>query len=336
MIGEMNVELLQGDCLVESQKIKSGSVDLILTDLPYGNMDTDGGRKMGIYGWDKAIPPKKVYDIANRILRKKGKMILFSQEPYTTQLINETIPNVPFSYRAIWEKDNFANALGVNKAMVGVYEDILIFSKTYDNDALHPLRAYFKKVREYIPATTGEINKALDNVRSSHYFTKGVLFSCPVERDYDKLIQAFGIDKMQGFKTYEELRVIDKKYDSTFNLWEGKKYKSNILKYKKDYQGLHPTQKPVELLEDLIKTFSNEGDTVVDLTMGSGSTGVACKNTGRSFIGIEMDDEYFGIAKERLEAQDDLDYFYKKEIAELEKNGQLSIFNYDLTRNKGE
>ena len=90
---------------------------------------------------------------------------------------------------------------------------------------------------------------------------------------------------------------------STFNLWEGNKYKSNILKYKKDYNGYHPTQKPVLLLEDLIKTFSNEGDTVVDLTMGSGSTGVACKNTGRNFIGIELNDEYFGIAKERIEMQ---------------------------------
>ena len=59
-------------------------------------------------------------------------------------------------------------------------------------------------------------------------------------------------------------------------------------------------KKPILLLEDLIKTYSNEGDTVVDLTMGSGSTGVACKNTGRNFVGIELNDEYFGIAKERI------------------------------------
>ena len=87
---------------------------------------------------------------------------------------------------------------------------------------------------------------------------------------------------------------------STFNLWEGKKYKSNILKYKKDYDGHHPTQKPLLLLEDLIKTFSNSGDIVVDLTMGSGSTGVAAVNTGRKFIGIEMDGNYFEIAEQRI------------------------------------
>jgi len=83
-------------------------------------------------------------------------------------------------------------------------------------------------------------------------------------------------------------------------LWEGNKVKSNILKYKKDYNGHHPTQKPVLLLADLIRTFSNERDLVVDLTMGSGSTGVAAKQTNRSFIGIEMNDKYFTIAKNRI------------------------------------
>ena len=89
-------------------------------------------------------------------------------------------------------------------------------------------------------------------------------------------------------------------FASTFNLWEGNKYKSNILKYKKDYNGYHPTQKPILLLEDLIKTFSNENDLIVDLTMGSGSTGVACVNTNRNFIGIELDENYFKIAEQRI------------------------------------
>ena len=75
------------------------------------------------------------------------------------------------------------------------------------------------------------------------------------------------------------------------------------MEYKKDYEGLHPTQKPLLLLEDLIKTFSNENDLVVDLTMGSGSTGVACKNTNRSFIGIEKDENYFKIAEQRINAR---------------------------------
>ena len=63
---------------------------------------------------------------------------------------------------------------------------------------------------------------------------------------------------------------------------------------------MHPTQKPVDLLEYLIKTYTNEGDTILDFTMGSGSTGVACINTGRKFIGIELDEKYFEIAEERI------------------------------------
>ena len=71
--------------------------------------------------------------------------------------------------------------------------------------------------------------------------------------------------------------------------------------FKKDKEKLHPTQKPVALLEYLIKTYTNENDTVLDFTMGSGSTGVACKNLNRNFIGIEKDDKYFDIAKQRIE-----------------------------------
>ena len=114
----------------------------------------------------------------------------------------------------------------------------------------------------------------------------------------------FNIDRLDGFINFVELKEVDtiykNRFSSTFNLWEGKKFKSNIFKYDRSDVGHHPTQKPVLLLEDLIKTFSNEDDLVVDLTMGSGSTGVACKNTNRDFIGIEMNDEYYDIACKRV------------------------------------
>jgi site-specific DNA-methyltransferase (adenine-specific) len=313
------IKLILGDCLIESDKIESGSVDLILTDLPYGNMNTDGGRKLGINGWDSAIDPKKVYEIANRILRKNGKMILFSQEPYTTKLITEAIPNISFNYRATWEKDNFANALGVKCNMVSFTEDILIFSKfsgiieKSDYTETHPLRDYFNNELEKSKLTQSEIIKII-GCSASHYFTKGNQFRLPTLEKY-LLLQNTGFfnnDFIDIRKIHNEFKVrrnkerldyLDKhslKYPSIFNLWEGNKFKSNILKYKKDYTGHHPTQKPVLLLEDLIKTFSNENDLVVDLTMGSGSTGVACKNTNRNFTGIEMDEGYFKIAQERI------------------------------------
>ena len=90
------------------------------------------------------------------------------------------------------------------------------------------------------------------------------------------------------------------KFTSTFNLWEGNKYKSNILKYKKDYEGLHPTQKPVLLFEDLIKTFSNEGDLVLDMCAGSGTTAIACINTNRNYICIEKEEKYFEVMNKRI------------------------------------
>jgi site-specific DNA-methyltransferase (adenine-specific) len=96
------MKLYKGDCLIESDKIESGSVDLILTDLPYGNMkNAPSTWDKSKTEWDTTIDPEKVYEIANRILRKNGKMILFSQEPYTTKLITEAISNVSFNYRAI-------------------------------------------------------------------------------------------------------------------------------------------------------------------------------------------------------------------------------------------
>ena len=301
------IKLYKGDCLVESDKIESGSVDLILTDLPYGTMtgiSQKAYRSPSDFKWDLAIEPKRVYEIANRILRKNGKMILFSQEPYTSKLTNTALPNLPFSYRMEWEKDSFGNVLMCNKAPVSYYEDVLVFSKNNEYEGLHPLRPYFERVFEFIGTTKKNIIKTIGQ-RCDHVFRfKSSQFDLCTEKTYLELINVFGIDKINGFKHFDYLQKIDNefknKFASTFNLWEGKKYKSNILKYKKDSNGHHPTQKPVLLLEDLIKTFSNENDLVVDLTMGSGSTGVACVNTNRDFIGIEMNDEYFNIATERI------------------------------------
>ena len=309
------IELWQGDCLIESENIPSGSVDLILTDPPYGTVkDAPKNWTVGnkaSHGWDEAVNPEDLFVVANRILRRNGKLVLFSQEPYSSRLVTGAHPNVPFSYRMIWEKNDFANALSVNKAPVSYYEDVLVFSKTHDTDGIHPLREYSKKVFEFMCVRKADIKTTLGHQRWVHFFQfdgeNNKQFSLCTKETYNELIQVFGIDKMEGFKPYIELMAIDEQFKknlpSTFNLWEGNKYKSNILRYRKDYDGYHPTQKPVLLLEDLIKTFSNEGDTVVDLTMGSGSTGVACKNTARNFIGIELDDEYFGIAKERIETQ---------------------------------
>ena len=298
------MKLLNGDCLIESDKIERGSVDLILTDLPYGTVKDIKNVNHGMSGkcdWDVVIDTDKVMEVANRILRRNGKMVLTSQQPFTNELINKAHKNLPFNYGMIWEKDHFANALTAKKAPLNYYEDVLVFSKQDDIEGLHPLREYSLKLKEWIGFNCSQINNKLGNRSAVHFFSNSYnQFKICNEKTYKSLIELFRIDRFEHFLTYEELKKKHSVYLSTFNLWEGKKYKSNILKYKKDYTGQHPTQKPVLLLEDLIKTFSNENDLVVDLTMGSGSTGVACKNTNRNFIGIEQDENYFEIAKNRI------------------------------------
>ena len=300
------MKLYKGDCLIESDKIKSGSVDLILTDLPYGTVKSLGTSKVAqsknytVPFWDFTIDTSKIMEIANRILRKNGKMILTAQQPFTTELISKAMSNLPHCYNMYWDKMHFANCLLANKAPVSYIEDVLIFSKNYDFEGLHPLRDYFKNLLSFIGLKKKYIIEKIGG-RADHCFrVNSSQFELCKKETYLDLIKQFSINNMDGFLNYTELERLNNKYTSTFNLWEGNKYKSNILKYKKDYDGHHPTQKPVLLLEDLIKTFSNENDLVVDLTMGSGSTGVACKNTNRDFIGIEMNDEYYHIACKRL------------------------------------
>jgi len=311
-IGGLFFDLIKGDCLIESDKIESGSVDLILTDLPYGTVGESMQDNTGKYKiinqskWDNVIDTTKIMEVANRILRKNGKMILTAQQPFTTELISKAIPNLPFSYTLFWDKLHFANCLGANKACVNYMEECLLFSKTYDTDLKHPVYDYADLLIEYINKLKKDIFKEMEHQGAFHLLLGRNSFQVHLctKKTYLQMIEIYSINKMTGFVDYDTLKEQENKFkeetNSTFNLWEGKKFKSNILKYKKDYEGHHPTQKPVLLLEDLIKTFSNENDLVVDLTMGSGSTGVACKNTNRNFIGIEKDENYFNIAQERI------------------------------------
>jgi len=310
------IKLYKGDCLIESDKIESGSVDLILTDLPYGTVKGLGNSRVAkeknynVSEWDVTIDTKNIFEIANRILRKNGKMVLTANQPFTTELISKAIPNLPHCYNMYWDKMHFANCLVANKAPVSYIEDVLVFSKKSCYEAKHPLKEIFFKI--YKNHTKEDCMNAMrtsgrfSSEQSVNFHTSikfgygnGMVFELMVEDLFNHIKKTINIPY-----TYQELKKVDNeykiKYGSTFNLWEGKKYKSNILKYKKDYDGHHPTQKPILLLEDLIKTFSNENDLVVDLTMGSGSTGVAAKNTNRNFIGIEMDENYFNIASDRI------------------------------------
>lgn len=252
---------MQGDCLERMKEIPSGSVDMILTDPPYGTMNTDGGRKLGVKGWDVCIDHTEMLNECNRILRTNGTLVLFSQDPYTAKLMTEKHSNLPFSYRITWLKDNFANPLSAKKAPVNYTEDICVFFKKHtkhDFKGFHPLRPYAKQIMNFAGKTLKQINSDLGHRRAEHFFyVNSTQFSLCTEKTYMELVSLYGIDRQEWFKPFSELKEINSIYrdelihkmtsesPKVFNLPQGKKFKSNVLQYKKDYSGFHPTQKPV-------------------------------------------------------------------------------------------
>jgi site-specific DNA-methyltransferase (adenine-specific) len=312
------IKLMQGDCLERMKEIESGSVDAVICDLPYGTMKgtyLDGWKK-STTEWDVCIDHNSLMNEYNRILRPNGALLLFCQDPLTGKLMTEQHGNLPFSYRYTWLKDHFANALMAKKAPVNYTEDICVFFKRHpkhDFYSVHPLREYASLIMLHAGKSLKDINKDLGHRRAEHFFyVDSTQFGICTEQTYNELMSKYGIDSMEGFKEFAEIKEIDAafrdrlissmtdKNPRRFNLSEGSRYKPNILQYKKDYDGYHPTQKPVNLIEDLIKTYTIPGETVLDNTMGSGTTGVAAVNTGRKFIGIELDEHYFQIAQNRI------------------------------------
>jgi site-specific DNA-methyltransferase (adenine-specific) len=231
------IKLYKGDCLELMKDIPNKSVDMILCDLPYGTTACK---------WDTIIPFEPLWEQYNRIIKDNGAIVLFSKQPFTTELIHSNLKN--FKYSLVWKKDNHDNPLMAKKRFLNITEDINIF---------------YKKQCIYNPQGIIKINKITKQGRGESLSQKNTR-------------------KMEYLQEYTN-------------------YPRNILEFKRDLPNIHPTQKPVELLEYLIKTYTNENELVLDNCMGSGSCGVAAINTGRNFIGIELDEKYFEIAKKRIE-----------------------------------
>ena len=289
--------------------IPDGSIDAIICDLPYGTMkgiEKGPGWHSDACDWDEIIPTDKLFEQYERVLRKGGVAILFSQEPYTSHLRTFKAKNMDFCYPLIWLKDSAGNIMGAKSAPLSYFEDINVFAKVHDTQLIHPLRDYFRKVLEFC----GGKKRVIDRIggRADHTFrSESSQFSLCTVETYGLLISEFGIDKMQGFRDYEGLKAEHEQFNRSlarvFNLPEGKASKSNVLQYAKDTDGFHPTQKPVALIADLIRTYSNEGDTILDNCIGSGTTAVACIKEKRHFIGFELNKQYFDKACQRIDAE---------------------------------
>ena len=233
------MQLFNDDCLKILPTIPDKSIDLILTDPPYGTTQCK---------WDSIIPFEPMWKELKRIIKDNGAITLFGTEPFSSHL---RLSNIKwFKYDWYWNKKFITGFLNSKRQPLRCIEVISIFYKNKHN---------------YFPI-----------------MTKG------------KMRKKGGLHKSS--ECYGEYKSIYTESDTYYpkNYFEF----SNANQTKK----VHPTQKPINLLEYLIKTYTNENDTVLDFAMGSGSTGVACKNINRDFIGIELDKNYFNIAKNRIES----------------------------------
>lgn len=232
-----NIKLMLGDCLERMKEIPDGSVDMILTDPPYGTTSCK---------WDSIIPLEPMWAELKRVIKPNGAIVMTASQPFTTTLIASNMKM--FKYCWVWDKKKGGNIQVLKWQPYKVHEDIVVFS----NGAV-----------KYYPIKTPQ------KERTGKTYSAG---------------------EANGIRDYGDTRVYKDKHPKSILEVSNANQRGKV----------HPTQKPVALMEYLIKTYTNEGETVLDFTMGSGTTGVACVSLNRKFIGIEMDEGYFKIAENRI------------------------------------
>ena len=235
------MKLIHGDCLEEMGKIETGSVDMVLTDPPYGTTACK---------WDSIIPLEQMWKEIKRIIKKNGAMVFMASQPFTTILISSNMKM--FKYCWVWEKTRKTGFPNAKRQPLRNVEDIVVF---YGKQAIYNPQGVIKIDK-----------KVIRNKPKNDTVNAG---------ENDGSLCGEYIQEFTG-------------------------YPNQILHVKSEGKTVHPTQKPIVLMEYLIKTYTQENETVLDFTMGSGTTGIASKNLNRQFIGIELDKEYFDIAEKRI------------------------------------
>jgi DNA modification methylase len=245
------IELCLGDCFDYLPQIPSGSVDMILADLPYGTTRCS---------WDVLLPFEDLWREYNRVIKENGAVILFGTEPFSSALRLSNIKD--YRYDICWQKDRAANFLFGNRMPLKVIETISVF---------------YKKQPTYNPQKR-ENPKGPSKRHLSRYVK-------PSDNVKDVMGDSWKLQSWEAGQKYEPDKLLPTSIEYCAREQRGK---------------VHPTQKPVALLERLILTYTNEGETVLDNCMGSGSTGVAALKTKRSFIGMEKEEKYYMIAQDRI------------------------------------
>lgn len=241
----------QADCFEILPVIPSGSVDLILTDPPYG---------VTACAWDEKPDIPRFFSESWRVLKPTGTILVFGVEPFSTTL---------------------------RVACLGRYKYDLYWIKRRGSGFLHAKNAPLKQVEIVSVFSGGVVNHHSCSDRRMTYNPQGVTSAGKVRLD-NPCVHTYGA-RPGSYR--------GKEYEAFSN------FPTNILNFdEKQCQRIHPSEKPIDLLEWLVKTYTNEGETVLDPFMGSGSTGVACINLGRKFIGIEKDVHFFEVADKRIQA----------------------------------
>jgi len=248
------IELWHGDCLVEMNRVKDGSVDLIYCDLPFG---------VTACKWDEIIPFEPLWAHFKRVLKARGTVVAHGVEPFSSHL---RLSNLEwYKYDWVWDKKICADFYAAKHRPMTRHEIMSVFSNG--------------------TCAQGGINAMTYNP---------VMLLRKTPRKYR---DAYGANRKNPKSA--SLKNRDVIYEGVLT----HRFPTSILQISNANQNgkVHPTQKPLALAEYILKTYSNEGDTVLDPTMGSGTAGVAAMNLGRCFIGIELDDHYFQVASEQIE-----------------------------------
>ena len=248
--------------------LKKGNCLEVMKSIPDGSVDAiicDPPYGTTSCKWDSIINLDLMWEQLNRIIKPTGAIVLFAQQPFSSVLLVSNVKK--FRHRFLWEKDKCANFMAAKAQPLKYTEDILVFCNVgfLKNQFGKPTGTYNPQMRE------GKGN----------------------DRDLKKIVdKSKNLDDINKRENPTKLKLSNNSAKQRFP--------KDVLNITTQHKRVHPTQKPVELMEYLIKTYTNENETVLDFTMGSGSTGVAAKNLNRNFIGIEMDDNYFEIANKRI------------------------------------
>lgn len=243
-------KLYHGDCFDYLPKMADKSVDLILTDMPYGVLNKDNPNAK----WDKEVDLRALWREYKRIIKENGAILLFGQGVFAAKLIMSNPKWFKFDF--VWDKVRKSNFLNCKKMPMRQHEQVLVF---------------YKKLPTYNPQ---------------------MVYAGPHQRNHNR-----------GKGSDEQTNNCFGKFAAAPTIISDYKYPGTIVKFSKGHSKedfLHATAKPVSLLRWLIRTYSNEGDLVLDNFAGSGSTLIAAIDEKRDWIGMEIDEKFCNVANKRI------------------------------------